>query len=147
MPSPSTTHQSLVLWTIRKMQADGYVPVACDGKVTQLDCERKLHVPPTFASFRPDACGVSPTTGAFAFGEAKTPQDIDTAHTRRQLNVFSSISERRTGEVCRLYIAVPRSEAHVLDRVLCELGLIDAPHIRSVYIPECLLERDWKVYA
>lgn len=147
MPSPSITHQSLVLWAVRKMQVDGYIPVACDGKVTQLDCERKLHAPPTFASFRPDACGVSPTTGAFAFGEAKTPQDIDTAHTRRQLIVFSSISEKSSGEVCRLYIAIPRSEAHVLDRVLAELGLIGAPNIESVYIPDCLLEEDSKVYA
>src|SRR5258708_3165119 len=147
MPTPSTTHQLLVLWAVRKMQADGYVPVACDGKVTQLDCERNLHAPPTFASFRPDACGVSPITGAFAFGEAKTPQDIDTAHTRRQLRVFSSISVRKTGEVCRLYVAVPRSEAHVLDRVLAKLGLIGAPHIKSMHIPDCLLEEDTKRYA
>lgn len=147
MPSPSTTHQSLVLWAVRKMQADGYVPIACDGKVTQLDCERKLHAPPTFASFRPDACGVSPTTGAFAFGEAKTPQDIDTAHTRHQLSVFSSISEKKSGEACRLYLAIPRSEAHVLDRVLAELGLTGAANIKSVYIPDCLLEKDLNLYA
>ena len=147
MPNPSTTHQSLVLWAVRKMQADGYVPIACDGKVTQLDCERKLHAPPTFASFRPDACGVSPTTGAFAFGEAKTPQDIDTVHTRRQLCVFSSISEKKSGEACRLYLAIPRSGAHVLDRVLAELGLIGAANIKSVYIPDCFLEGDSNPYA
>ncbi len=147
MPSPSSTHQSLVLWAVRKMQADGYVPVACDGRVTQLDCERKLHPPPALATFRPDAFGVSPTTGAFAFGEAKTAPDIDTAHTRRQLIVFSSISEKGAGEVCRLYVAVPRSEARVLERVLAELGLIGAPNIKRVYIPDCLLEEDSRAYA
>src|SRR5260370_13716133 len=147
MPTPSTTHQLLVLWAVRKMQADGYVPVACDGKVTQFDCEQSLHAPPTFASFRPDACGVSPITGAFAFGEAKTPQDIDTAHTRRQLRVFSSISVRKTGAVCRLYVPVPRSEAHVLDRVLSMLGLIGPPHIKSMPIPNYLLPSLPKPYA
>jgi hypothetical protein len=129
------------------MLVDGYVPVACDGKVTQLDCERKLNTPPTLATFRPDAFGVSPTTGAFAFGEAKTSSDIDTPHTRRQLIVFSSISEKDTGEVCRLYVAVPQSDARVLDRVLAELGLIGAQNIKSVYIPDCLLEEDSRLYA
>jgi hypothetical protein len=147
MPGPSSTHQSLVLWAVRKMLADGYVPVACDGKVTQFDCARKLHTPPTLASFRPDAFGVSPRTGAFAFGEAKTPPDIDTAHTRHQLSVFSSITEKKSGQVCRLYVAIPRSEAHVLDRVLAELGLIGAANIKTVFIPDCLLEEESDVYA
>lgn len=147
MPSPSSTHQSLVLWAVRKMQADGYVPVACDGKVTQLDCGRKLHTPPTLATFRPDAFGVSPTTGAFAFGEAKTAPDIDTAHTRHQLIAFSSISGKVTGKVCRLYVAVPRSEARVLERVLAELGLVAAPNVKSVYIPDCLLDEGSRAYA
>src|ERR1700730_5294044 len=121
---PSNAHQSLLLWIARKMTRDGFLVAACEGSIPQGGLLNKLPPPFELAGVRPDACGIAPTTGEFAFGEAKTYQDIDTVHTRKQLGVFGRLKHRNGRTMCRLYVAVPRSAAHVLDRVLGEVGLL-----------------------
>lgn len=40
---------------------------------------------------------------------------------------------------CPLYIAVPRSAAYALDRVLIDVGLIGSSHVRRLHVPSVLL--------
>jgi hypothetical protein len=136
---PSNCHQSLLLWIARKMTADGFVVAACDGSMPQGGVWNDLPPPPEVDGVRPDACGIAPATGQYAFGEAKTYQDIDTAHTRRQLRVFERLVGRGGKIECRLYIAVPRSASSVLDRVLGQVGLLGAPQLVRLHIPDCLV--------
>jgi hypothetical protein len=75
---------------------------------------------------RPDACGLDPETGDFAFSEAQTLKDLDTEHTRNQFRVFAQRVHRRDRTGCRLYSAVPRSTDKTLDRVLGKAGLLGA---------------------
>ena len=121
------------------MAADGFLVAGCDGSVPQGGLWNTLPRPPEVAGVRPDAYGIAPETGKLAFGEAKTPQDIDTAHTRKQLRVFGRLMQHEGRATCRLYIAVPRSAACSLDRVLCQVGLLGAQHVIRLHIPDCLL--------
>ena len=133
----STTHQTLLLWAIRKMTADGYAVIAKDGDVPGIATQ--LPPPPLFRQLRPDACGVNPTTGRFALGEAKTAADIATPHTKHQLQVFANTIHKRDGTRCRLYLAVPRSASTTLDRILGAVGLLGAPQVVRLHIPDCLI--------
>jgi hypothetical protein len=136
---PSNSHQSLLLWISRKMTADGFLVAACDGSMPQGGLWNALPSPPELDGVRPDACGIAPATGQFAFGEAKTSQDIDTAHTRKQLRVFGRLVSLGGKTACRLYIAVPRSASGVLDRVLGQVGLLGARHLVRLHIPDCFV--------
>lgn len=140
MGRPSTAHQTLVMWAIRKMQADGFVPMACDGNVPQFDDERRFHCPPNLGGLRPDAFAFSPLINSFAFAEAKTEDDIDSDHTRRQLRRYAAVISDSRLQGSRVYIAIPRSAAMALDRVLRNVGLVTARQVRRLHIPDCLIE-------
>jgi hypothetical protein len=139
---PSIAHQWLVLWITRKMTADGFVLVSCDGSIPQGGLWNFLPRPEQFAGVRPDACGISPRTGEFAFGEAKTYQDIDTPHTRKQLLVFGRLGFTDRSKACRLYVAVPRSATRILEHVLAQVGLLGRPHVVPLFIPDCFLNEE-----
>jgi hypothetical protein len=135
---PSAAHQSLLLWLLRKMTADGFVVESCDGPAPRGGFWNTLPRSPEVFGVRPDAFAVEPTTGAFAFAEAKTHEDIVNGHTRGQLQALGrAIAEG--GERCRLYVAVPRSAAMVLDRVMLEAGLAGGQVVR-MHIPDCFLK-------
>lgn len=136
---PSNSHQSLLLWIARKMAADGFLVAGCEGSLPRGGMLNALPPPPELAGVRPDACGVAPSTGEFAFGEAKTFQDIDTPHTRKQLRVFGRLMQTDGKTACRLYVAVPRSASDVLDRVLGQVGLLGARHVVRLHIPDCFV--------
>ena len=89
---------------------------------------------------RPDAWGSSPDGTVLAFAEAKTAGDIDNAHTRRQLRVFGGCRMRGSARLCPLYVAIPRSAAYELDRVLIDIELIRARHVVRLHVPNILLE-------
>jgi len=135
---PSTAHQTLLLWAVRKMAGDGFAIAAYDGKSHQGGTWNGLGAPPTLAGVRPDAWGYDAVRVALA--EAKTASDIDTAHTRVQLRAFVRLRAREGGATCRLYLAIPRSAARALDRVLAELGLVGSADIVRLHIPDILLE-------
>lgn len=135
----SNSHKALVLWIVRKMAADGFVLSGCDGSVPQDRLWNCLPRPAEFSGMRPDAWGIMPNTGDIAFGEAKTAADIDTLHTRRQLGIFGRLRSRRRKSPCRLYIAVPRSAAPILDRTLVQVGLLGAKNVVRLHIPDCLV--------
>jgi len=136
---PTDTHQSLLLWVARKMTVDWFVLSGCDGSMRQGGVWNELPPPPEVHGVRPDACGIAPTTGEYAFGEAKTEWDIETPHTRKQLEVFGHLRNREGTTMCRLYFAVPRSAAGALDRVLGDVGLLGARHVIRLHIPDCLV--------
>lgn len=138
---PSTVHQTLLLWLARKITADGFVLTACDGSLPRGGAWNRLPRPIEAFQVRPDAYAVAPRTNAFAFAEAKTESDILNAHTRGQLRVLGALV-RTGGRDCRLYIAVPRSAAAVLDRVVHEANLAGTPQLIRMHVPDCLLEDD-----
>ena len=120
------------------MVADGFLLSGCDGIVPQGGCWKFLPRPSEFYGLRPDAFGTMPSTGEFAIGEAKTAADVDNVHTQTQLRVFGRL--KSDGNLpCRLYIAVPRSAAPALDRVLARAGLLSANHVIRLHIPDCFV--------
>lgn len=136
---PSHAHQSLLLWGARRMIADGFVLTGLDGRLEQAGAWGRLPPPFEIYGVRPDACGISIPGGLIAFAEAKTHDDVDNAHTRAQLRVLGRARMRDGKTRCPLYIAVPRSAAYALDRVLVDLGLIGSTHVRRLHVPGVLL--------
>jgi hypothetical protein len=139
MPS-SLAHQTLVLWGLRGMTRDGFRIAGVDGTVPQGDFAESLAAPPVVAGVRPDAWGLAEEDGTMAFVEAKTESDIDNQHTRQQLRVLGNLRMRDSGRSCPVYLAIPRGAAYALDRVLIDLGLLRAKHIRRMHVPQALLE-------
>jgi hypothetical protein len=146
MPA-SSTHQELVLWVARKMTADGFLVLGSDGSSPRDGLWGALPWPFELKNRRPDLCGIAPETGEIAIGEAKTWDDIDTAHTRSQLEVFGRVQNRGKENRCRLYIAVPRSASCILDRVLADVGLLGARHVSRLHIPDCFITAEQPQYA
>ena len=123
------------------MVADGFVLTGLDGRVEQAGAWGALPAPFQFHGIRPDACAVRTEDGVIAFVEAKTHGDVDNAHTRTQLSVLGFARMRDGKTRCPLYIAVPRSAAYALDRVLIDIGLIGSKHVKRLHIPSVLLDR------
>jgi hypothetical protein len=99
-----------------------------------------LPLPFWLKRFRPDGWGVQLDNSLVAFAEAKSLDDIDTAHTRAQLETFGFVDMRVSGVRCPLYFAVPRSGVRKLDRVLHDVGLLGAGHVRRIEVPDVLLQ-------
>lgn len=121
------------------MTADGFLVTGCEGSMIQGGHWNALPPPPNVLGLRPDACGIAPRSGQFALGEAKTCEDIDTPHTLKQLQVFGHMLETNGKNLCRLYVAVPRSAATDLDHVLGKAGLLGARNVVRLHIPDCLI--------
>lgn len=121
------------------MTADGFVVRGCDGPLPQGGLWNALPRALEANGIRPDAWGIAPETGAFAFAEAKTTVDVSTQHSQTQLRTIASFLDRG-GPECRLYMAVPRSAAHSLDRALVDAGLVGNPRVVRMHIPDCFLQ-------
>ena len=135
MPSPP--HQTLLLWAARKMTYDGFRIAGYDGASPQAGIWNDLGAPPTIGGVRPDAWACDGVRVALA--EAKTIADIDTQHTRMQLRGFARLQDNATGAACRLYLAIPRSGAPLLDRVLVEVGALGSAEIVRLHVPDIFL--------
>jgi hypothetical protein len=122
------------------MSADGFVLGGFEAYARQAGAWNALPPPFELQGARPDAWGIRPDDSLLAFAEAKTLKDIDTSHTRAQLRILGFARMRRSKRYCPLYIAVPRSGASRLDRVLNEIGLLRAPHVIRLHVPSALLE-------
>jgi hypothetical protein len=138
---PSSVHQWLLLWLVRKMTADGFVVAACDGTLPQGGAWNDLPGSAAACGVRPDAWAVAPGSGAIAFAEAKTHGDIANGHTRTQLRTIGRFV-LACGSDSRLYVAVPRSAALILDRVIHDAGLDGKRQLVRLHVPDCLLEDD-----
>ncbi len=133
---PSHCHQALLLWASRRMLLDGFRLVAYDGQSAQGGRWNSLPAPAIVGGVRPDAWGVS-AGGCLGVAEAKTADDVDTYHTRCQLRALTRLDTFE--HPLRLYVAVPRSAARALDRVLADLEFVGVPHIVRLHIPDVLL--------
>lgn len=138
---PSHAHQSLLLWGVRTMMNDGFRIAGFDGRIDQAGELNRLPAPIEVEGVRPDACGVSREEGILGFVEAKTREDIDNQHTRQQLRVLGYVRMRDGKNRCPLYVAIPRSCAYALDRVLIDVGLLGSKHLRRIHVPDILLEQ------
>lgn len=124
------------------MTADGFVLTGCEGSMIQGGEWNALPPPPNLLGVRPDACGIGLRSGQVALGEAKTWEDIDTPHTLEQLRILGYMLQEDGKTRCRLYVAVPRSAARDLDRVLAKAGLLGSRNIVRLHIPDCLIRRN-----
>lgn len=136
---PSSRHQALVLWGVRRMLCDGFLMTGVDGWVDRLGIPAGLPRPSMIHGVRPDASGWHVSEEVEAFVEAKSERDIDNAHTRKQLREFATL-RAASGKQCTLYLAIPRSAAYALDRVLIDLGLLRAANVRRVHVPTIFLD-------
>jgi hypothetical protein len=121
------------------MVKDGFLVSGFDGRAPRADEWSSLRTPFTFRGIRADVWGQREQDHLIAFGEAKTFRDIDTTHTRRQLEVLGK-TKMKGAKICPLYIAVPRSAVYELDRVLIDVGLLRAKNIVRLHIPDVLVE-------
>ncbi|CAE6878985.1 hypothetical protein R75471_01672 [Paraburkholderia domus] len=121
------------------MMADGFRVTGFDGHIDQAGELNRLPPPFEVRGVRPDACGVHLSGDLIGFAEAKTKNDIDNAHTRAQLRVLGYARMQDGKNSCPLYIAIPRSCAYALDRVLIDVGLIRAKHVYRLHVPEVFL--------
>ena len=136
----SRSHQWLVLWAVRKMAADGFLPHGCDGPLPHggrwNDLPRSLRI----SGMQPDAWGIS-ASGDIAFAEGKTWGDIPSRHTRRQMETLRHLFQRHSDIRWRLYLAAPRSMSIEIDAALSRVGLLGAREVVRLHIPDCLLDR------
>lgn len=138
-PMPSPAHQALLLWCARKMAADGFRMTGFDGQAKQAGHLAELPRPFEVRGVRADACGIHDADGVIGFAEAKTALDVVNAHTRAQLRVLGFARMRGGQAYCPLYLAIPRSRAYDLDRVLVDVGLIGKKHVRRIHVPDIFL--------
>jgi hypothetical protein len=122
------------------MVKDGFVVSGFDGSAPRGEEWSSLPMPFTFHGVRADAWGQQRQDQTIAFGEAKTFHDIDTAHTRRQLEILGKTRMKGAKDWCLLYIAIPRSAVYELDRVLMDTRLLRAKNIVRLHIPDVLIE-------
>jgi len=120
------------------MVKDGFVISGFDGNAPRGQEWSSLPTPFIFHGVRADVWGHREQM--IAFGEAKTFHDIDTAHTRRQLEILGKTMMKGAKVCCPLYIAVPHSAVYELDRVLIDVGLLRAKNVVRLHIPDVLVE-------
>ena len=137
---PSSVHQWLLTWAARQMVKDGFVVCGFDGIAPRGEEWSSLPTPFTFKGVRADAWGKRDSDQMIAFGEAKTFNDIDTSHTRRQLKLLGNTRMKYSKNPCPLYVAVPRSAAYELDRVLIDIGLLRARNLVRLHVPDIFVE-------
>lgn len=121
------------------MNADGFLPCGFEAHARQAGSWNSLPMPFELNGVRPDAWGLRTRDALLAFAEAKTSNDINTRHTRLQLRIFGFTHMPSDSRRCPLYLAIPRSSAYELDRVLIDLGLIGAQHVVRLHVPDVLL--------
>jgi len=122
------------------MVRDGFIVSGFDGLAPRGEEWSKLARPFAICGIRPDAWGQRESDQMIAFAEAKTFSDVDTVHTRLQLEMLSKVKIKGAKAACPLYIAVPRSAVYELDRVLIDVGLLRAKHLVRLHIPDVFVE-------
>jgi hypothetical protein len=122
------------------MVMDGFIVSGFDGRAPRGEEWSSLPTPFIFHGVRADVWGQREQDQVVAFGEAKTFHDIDTAHTRRQLEVLGKTKMKGAKVGCPLYIAVPHSAVYELDRVLIDVGLLRAKNVVRLHIPDVYVE-------
>ena len=122
------------------MVKDGFIVSGFDGSAPRGEEWSSLPAPFTFGRVRADTWGQRERGQMIAFGEAKTFHDIDTIHTRRQLEVLGKTKMKASTAYCPLYIAVPHSAVYELDKVLIDVGLLRAKNLMRVHVPDVFLK-------
>ena len=141
---PSDIHQWLVLWVARKLAVDGYTISGYDGPTPQGGAWNRLPLPPLVQNVRPDVFGTRAGYVDIAYGEAKTEEDVLSAHTCHQ---FLVLAETVKSQGARLYFGVPRSASWLLDRALNRAGLLGSKSVVRVHVPDILVSAGVTEYA
>ena len=123
------------------MLADGYLVCGYHGPTPQGGPLNHIAIPPVLQSIRPDVLAVAPGRNSFAVGEAKTEDDLYSAHSLRQLEVLDTLAQVK-GWSGKIYIAVPRSAVRTLDTALAKAGLAGSRTLIRLHIPDCLISEN-----
>ncbi len=136
---PSRAHKMLCDLIARKMQEEGFIPVAFDGRHYVVEGE-EVHVPPTIGRHRPDVLGIDPRSRSLCIGEAKTGNDLGSSRTKEQFLDYAGVIGASTGIRVRLIIGVTSTMKKALLSTLKELGLDGMANISYVLLPEELVD-------
>jgi hypothetical protein len=123
------------------MVMDGFIVAGFDGRAPRGEEWSSLATPFTFRGVRADAWGQRRRDQVIGFAEAKSFYDIDTTHTRRQLEILGKTKMRGATVRCPFYIAILQSAVYELDRVLIDVGLLRAQNVVRLHIPDVLVEK------
>jgi hypothetical protein len=106
-------HRELVRLLSRRIAGDE--TLAWASFVDGIRFEDRSGIPPMLADYRPDVYAVERESLRTIIGEAKTADDIDNDHTRRQLAAyFRHLAQGSAGE---LWMAVPMMSSGAAHRV------------------------------
>jgi hypothetical protein len=101
--SEGDVHRQLVRLLSGRIGGD--TPQAWASFVDGVGLDARDGVPPILETYRPDIYAVERGSGRTVIGEAKTADDIDNNHTKRQLDAyFRHLAEGAAGEI---WMAVP----------------------------------------
>ncbi|HHT9107573.1 MAG TPA: hypothetical protein ACFYD9_02905 [Candidatus Wunengus sp. YC64] len=131
----SNRHQFILGLVIKKMREVGVTIYGIDGSYPGLFGE-KIKIPPQILRHRPDAIGTR-NNGQVCIGEAKTENDLANARTHEQLQDFASI--KINGQLCELFIGIPKSSEDVFRKVLEKTGLKDIDNLYLLCVPDELI--------
>ncbi len=126
------SHRKLVQLLITRMQALGYRVVASDQGYAVLGTD-SVPIPPSVARHSPDVIGARSADPIICVGEAKTPGDLRSRHTREQLRDFASLPDSL------VIVAVPFSALGRLRETLTELGIEESPRFQCMAVPDELI--------
>lgn len=135
---PSTKHQEVVFWLVRKILRDGYYPIGIEGECPRGGFLNQISVSVSIGGVHPDVVAVNPLNLLVAFGEAKTEGDLSSPHSQMQLKAMSSYRDP-LGRSARIYLGVPHSIQGTALRQLARLGLFFKEDIQVLPVPDILL--------
>jgi hypothetical protein len=106
-------HRELVRLLSRRIAGDA--PGAWASFIDGIHFDARAGIPPLLGDHRPDVYAVERLSRRTIIGEAKTADDIDNGHTRRQLAAyFEHLAQGSAGEV---WMAVPMMSGGAAHRV------------------------------
>jgi hypothetical protein len=106
-------HRELVRLLSRRIAGD--VPISWASFIDGARFDDRAGIPPMLGIYRPDVYAVERESRRTIIGEAKTADDIDNDHTRRQLAAyFQHLAQGPVGEI---WMAVPMMAGGTAHRI------------------------------
>lgn len=134
----SAAHRWLVVWMGRRLEHEGFAPVAVDGYDSPKNILSGLPKPVLISGIRPDMLAVHSRSGVIAIGDAKSANDLLNAHTVKQLRVMLGIRDA-AGRLAQVYLAFPRSALATAAKVVLRVGLKQALRVNLLPVPDSML--------
>lgn len=131
-------HRWLVIWLSRRLEREGFAPIAVDSCDSPKNILATLPKPILIAGIRPDILAVHGRSGALAIGDAKSANDLLNDHTVKQLRAMLSVRDA-AGRLAQVYLAFPSSALATAAKVVLRVGLKQALRIHLLPVPDPML--------